>query len=93
MVDLNEILDIIPSDSLDTDTTVLEVLQIPKNIDFAFDAAVDRLKYGKLAARDVKGKIVVHDGVVTINETGMNALGGITAGERRPTTPGIRLNL
>ncbi|MBE0680186.1 MAG: AsmA family protein [Bacteroidales bacterium] len=76
MVDLNEILDIIPSDTLDTDTAALEVFQIPKNIDFTFDAVVERMAYGKLSADDVKGKIIVRDGVVTLSETGMNALGG-----------------
>ncbi len=76
MVDLNEILDILPSDTTESDTTALEVIRIPDNIDFAFDAAVDRLAYGKLSATDVKGKILVRDGVVTLSETGMNALGG-----------------
>ncbi len=76
MVDLNEILDIIPSDTLDVDTAVMKVIQIPENIDFTFDAVVERIAYGKLSADDVKGKIVVRDGVVTLSETGMNALGG-----------------
>ncbi|MCK7531092.1 MAG: hypothetical protein MZV63_08650 [Marinilabiliales bacterium] len=40
MVDLNEILDILPSDTTESDTTALEVIHIPENIDFAFDAAV-----------------------------------------------------
>jgi len=73
MVDLNEI---ILSDTLDTDTTALEVIQIPKNIDFTFDANVDRMAYGKLAATDLTGKILIRDGVVTLSETGMKALGG-----------------
>lgn len=76
MIDLNEILDIFPSDTLDTDTATLEVIQIPKNIDFTFDAVVERMAYGKLSANDVKGKIIVRDGMVTLNETGMKALGG-----------------
>jgi hypothetical protein len=76
IVDLNEILDLMPSDTLDTDTAALEVIQIPKNIDFTFDAVVESMVYGKLTADDVKGKVVVRDGVVTLSETGMNALGG-----------------
>ena len=76
MVDLNEILDIIPSDTLDADTAAMEIIRIPRNIDFTFDAAVERMTYGKLSADNVKGKIVVRDGVVTLSETGMNALGG-----------------
>lgn len=73
MVDLNEIF---LSYTLDTDTTAMEVIQIPKNIDFAFDANVDKMAYGKLAATDVTGKILIRDGVVTLSETGMKALGG-----------------
>lgn len=76
MVDLNEILDIMLSDTTENDTTALDVIHIPENIDFAFDAAIDRLAYGKLSADDVKGKIVVRDGVLALNETGMKALGG-----------------
>ena len=38
-LDLNEILDIIPSDTTENDTTSLAIIQIPKNIDFIFDAA------------------------------------------------------
>ncbi|MDX9730052.1 MAG: AsmA-like C-terminal region-containing protein, partial [Bacteroidales bacterium] len=34
------------------------------------------LTYGRLTANDVKGNILVRDGVVTISETGMKALGG-----------------
>jgi hypothetical protein len=76
LVDLNEILDIFPSDTLDTDTAAMEVIQIPENIDFTFDADVERLTYGRLAAHDVTGNILVRDGVVTLSETGMKALGG-----------------
>lgn len=76
MVDLNEILDIMPSDTTENDTTALSVIHIPENIDFAFDAAVDRLTYGKLSAEDVKGEILVRDGILILKETGMKALGG-----------------
>jgi len=75
-LDLNEILDIMPSDTTENDTTSLAVIQIPKNIDFIFDAAVKRLVYDKLTGNDVKGKVAVKDGVVTVSEAGMKALGG-----------------
>lgn len=75
-IDLNEIMDYIPSDTIDSDTTVMEVITVPDNIDFNLAARVDRLRYGRLAASDVKGDIIVRDGVVTVSETGMNALGG-----------------
>ena len=75
-LDLNEILDIMPSDTTENDTASLAVIQIPKNIDFIFDAAVKRLVFDKLTGNDVKGKVVVKDGVVTVSEAGMKTLGG-----------------
>lgn len=75
-IDLNEIMDYIPSDTIDADTAAMEVITVPDNIDLSLAARVDRLRYGRLAASDVKGDILVRDGVVTVSEAGMNALGG-----------------
>jgi hypothetical protein len=75
-IDLNEIMDIIPSDSTETDTTAMEMVRIPENIDFNFNALVNSLSYGRLSANDVRGNITVRDGTVTVSETGMKALGG-----------------
>jgi len=75
-IDLNEIMDIIPSDTTESDTTAMEVVRIPGNIDFTFDANVGSLTYGNLSARDVRGNVTVRDGTVTVRETGMKALGG-----------------
>ncbi len=75
-LDLNEILDIMPSDTTENDTAPLAVIQIPKDIDFMFDAAVKRLVFDKLEGNDVRGKVKVKDGVVTVSEAVMKALGG-----------------
>ncbi|MCU0376948.1 MAG: AsmA family protein [Bacteroidales bacterium] len=76
-VDLNEIMDKIPSDTTTVaDTTSLAVIQIPKNIDFTFNAFIGRLVYDRLTANDVKGNIIMRDGILIIRETGMKALGG-----------------
>jgi len=75
-VDLNEILGYIPSDTTENDTTSLAVIQVPKNIDFILDASVRKLTFGKLVADDVKGNIIVRDGVLTVSKAGMNTLGG-----------------
>ena len=74
-VDLNEILDTMPSDTSKNDTS-LAVIQIPKNIDFIFDAVINRLVFNKLIADEVKGRIIVKDGVVTVSKAGMKTLGG-----------------
>lgn len=75
-IDMNEIMDYVPADTLETDTVPMEVIRIPSDIDVAFDARVGSLNYGLLRARDIAGNIVVRDGVVTASETGMKALGG-----------------
>ena len=75
-IDLNEILDYMPSDSVETDTAAMEVIRIPDNLDLTFSARAGKLEYGHLSAGDVRGSITVRDGVVTVSETGMNALGG-----------------
>jgi len=76
VIDLNEILKYMPSDTVDTDTVAMKVIRIPDNLDLTFDARAGKLDYGLLSAGDVKGRITVRDGVVTLSETGMNALGG-----------------
>lgn len=75
-IDLNEIMDYIPSDTVETDTVPMEMIRIPSDIDFALDARVGSLNYGLLRAREVTGNVVVRDGVVTVSETGMKTLGG-----------------
>lgn len=75
-IDLNEIMSYIPADTIDTDTIPMELIRIPDNIDFSFDAHAGRLTYGRLSATDLQGRVAVREGVVTLSETGMNAMGG-----------------
>jgi hypothetical protein len=75
-IDMNEIMDYMPSDSVDTDTAAMEVIRIPDNLDLTFNARAEKLDYGFLSAGDVRGSITVRDGVITVSETGMKALGG-----------------
>ncbi|MGB8359142.1 MAG: AsmA-like C-terminal region-containing protein, partial [Bacteroidales bacterium] len=75
-VDLNEILDTMPSDTTGNDSTSLAIIQIPKNIDFIFDAAINRLVFNKLTADEVKATVIVKDGMVTVSKAGMKTLGG-----------------
>jgi hypothetical protein len=75
-IDLNEIMDYVPADTVEADTVPMEMIRIPSNIDFALDARVGSLNYGLLRARELTGNVVVRDGVVTVSETGMKTLGG-----------------
>lgn len=63
----------------DEDTTSLALIRIPQNIDFDFNALISNLMYGKINAKNLKGQIIVKDGILTLRETGMNILGGSIA--------------
>jgi hypothetical protein len=80
MVDASEILSKISADTTEVeDTTSLTLIKIPENIDFDFNALINNFNYGKIKADNVKGHILVKNGVLSIRETGMNILGGILA--------------
>jgi hypothetical protein len=59
-----------------TDTTSLAVVKVPKNIDFDFNALIDKFSYSNIKAENVKGHIIVRNGILSVRETGMNILGG-----------------
>jgi hypothetical protein len=78
IVDASEIMSKMTTDTTTVvDTTSLAVVQVPRNIDFDFDALIDDFKYDSIKAQKVKGHIIVRDGILSLRETGMNILGGI----------------
>jgi len=77
---LDEILSEIAADTTAVeDTTALALIKIPENIDFDFNALISNFNYGKIKAKNVKGHIIVKNGVLSLRETGMNILGGVVA--------------
>ncbi|HUU99704.1 MAG TPA: AsmA-like C-terminal region-containing protein, partial [Bacteroidales bacterium] len=76
LVNLTDIMDKLLIGTSETDTSALAVIKVPENIDFDFNAMVDRFTYNKIEARNVKGHIIIKDGILRIRETGMNILGG-----------------
>jgi|WetSurMetagenome_2_1015567.scaffolds.fasta_scaffold01793_5 hypothetical protein len=100
LIDANNIMSKMKSTETTTaeDTTSLAVVVIPRNISFVFDASVKKLIYENLEASEFKGNIVVNDGVVTLNNTGMQALGGsilmnATYDTRDTTKPTVKADL
>lgn len=51
--------------------------QVPVNIDFALDADMKHIVYGKTNITNLKGAITVKDGVVRMQNVSANALGGL----------------
>ena len=77
LIDVSEIMSKMSSDTTTAaDTTALTVMQVPKNIDFDFDALINDFKYDSIRAQNVKGHIIVRDGILSIREAGMNILKG-----------------
>lgn len=65
------------------DSTAMEVVRIPKNIDFTFESSITNIKYTNLNLKDFKGKVVVKEGSVILDRSGFNLLNGqfIMSGE------------
>jgi hypothetical protein len=77
LIDASEIMSKMAPDTTGVDdTTALAVIQVPKNIDFDFDAKINEFIYDKIKAQNVRGHIIVRDGILSIRETGMNILNG-----------------
>lgn len=51
-----------------------EVLVIPGNVGFTVDSDIGMVKFGTMDIANLNGEIKVRDGVLTLNETGFNAL-------------------
>ncbi|MFN8241010.1 MAG: AsmA family protein, partial [Bacteroidales bacterium] len=58
------------------DTTALAVIVVPKNIDFDFNAVINKFSYDNIKADNLKGHIIVRDGILMIRETGLDIMGG-----------------
>jgi hypothetical protein len=77
LIDASEIMSKMVSDTtIVEDTTALSVMQVPKNIDFDFDALIDVFSYDNINAQKVKGHIIVRNGILSIRSAGMNILNG-----------------
>ncbi len=77
LTDVSEIMSKMAADSTAVeDTASLAVIRVPNNIDFDFDALIDDFSYDEIKAKNVKGHMIVRDGILSLRETGMEILGG-----------------
>ena len=77
LIDVSEIMSKMVTDTTAApDTTSLTVIQVPKNIDFDFDASIDDFIYDNIKAQKVKGHMTVRNGILSIRDAGMNILNG-----------------
>ena len=77
LIDVSEIMSKMASNTAAVaDTSSMTLIQVPKNIDFDFNALIDKFSYDSIKAQNVKGHIIVRDGILSIRDAGMNILNG-----------------
>jgi hypothetical protein len=66
----------------DTTSAPMQVVAIPKNIDFNLSSSIGEIIYGNMDMKDVIGTVLVKNGVVTLDKLAFNMLGGgfVTSG-------------
>ena len=76
LTDLGEIMSVMEVDTTSSDTTSLSAVKVPENIDFDFTAAIDQFLYNNIKVNNVRGHMIVRNGILSIKNTGMDLLGG-----------------
>jgi hypothetical protein len=76
LTDVSEIMSKMAEDTAVADTAAMSLIQVPRNIDFDFDALISKLSYDSIKAENVKGHLIIRNGILSIREAGMNILSG-----------------
>jgi hypothetical protein len=99
-LDLNELMADTTSDeeAVTADTSVLTVVEVPKNIDFVMQTDLKKVLYDNLSIDNILGKLIVKDGKVMMEKLSMNMLEGsmLISGEYNTQdmkTPMVDLNM
>ena len=66
----------VPTTEEDTVEAALEVVEVPKNIDFEMNASIAEVLYDNMTLNNMDGKIVVRDGMVRMDNLDFASLGG-----------------
>ncbi|WP_317048528.1 AsmA-like C-terminal region-containing protein [Echinicola strongylocentroti] len=64
------------SETTTEDTTELQLIELPRNIDFAMSVQADEVLYDDLVFSDAKGTMTLKNGILTFKDAGMKTLGG-----------------
>lgn len=60
----------------DTASSSLEVIEIPRNLDLRFTSTISEVLYDNLTLNNVKGTLLVQNGVLSMRDLNFNTLGG-----------------
>lgn len=74
--DLNEWMTEDTTQVEDTASAPLEVMEIPKNIDFVLKSSIAEVLYDDMTLNNVTGDIIVRNGVLSLENLRFNSLGG-----------------
>jgi len=64
------------SSTSDADSSEMEVIQLPENVDFTMNMVADEVLYDNLNLKEVSGNMTLRNGVLQFSDTGMKTLDG-----------------
>jgi len=64
------------TEEVEEDTSELSIIEIPKNIAFVFNASLQEVLYDNLILKDMNGKMIVKNGILSLENLTFNTLGG-----------------
>ncbi|WP_462319264.1 AsmA family protein, partial [Marinilabilia sp.] len=79
LIDTNELMRLAGDEDttdVETDTTDMELVIVPKNLQFSLNSEIDRLVYDKLVMTNMKGDITIKDGRVVLDGLSSDMLKG-----------------
>lgn len=77
LVDLNEFMTEGETAVEDTASAPMEVIEIPKNIDFALHTNIERVLYDNLTLTNTRGDVIIRDGIANLDNVTFNTLDGL----------------
>ena len=76
VVDVNEWMTEETEEETPEDTSTLEIVRIPENIDFVLASNIETIIYDNLELKNFNGKLIVRDGAIQMEKVGFNLLDG-----------------
>ncbi|MBC6399738.1 MAG: AsmA family protein [Ekhidna sp.] len=78
LLDINEFIpeSDVTEEEVPEDTSSMEVVKIPENIDFTFSSTIKKIAFSDLDLNNFNGKVVIRDGAIVLEENSFNMMDG-----------------